>query len=232
MIDVHPAPHAALSLREFLTHIATIVIGIIIAIGLEQAVETIHHRHQAERLEAALHEESLTNRRLVQYDIDSVNQVRRNIRLNMTNLDRDGKTFVPIPPPHDTFLPFINTAWIAARSNGLITLLPNDIAASYWRVNFLADAMSGSISSLADARKKVNSLLYLHASPSQLSAEERTDLLRAYSDEDQEIGNLNYILTGFNFMNEDALAGHVPSIGEVAAESQRAQRSEAQPPRP
>jgi len=232
MIDVHPAPHAALSPREFLIHIATIVIGIIIAIGLEQAVETIHHRHQGERLEAALRQEALTNRRLIAYDTDSVNEVRRNIRLNMANLDRDGKAFVPVPPPHDTFLPFINTAWIAARSNGIISMLPNDVAASYWRVNFLAEAMSGSISSLADARKKVNSLLYLHSSPSQLTPEERTALLHAYSEEDQEIGNLNYILTGFNFMNEDALAGHIPSIAEVAAESQRAQQTEAQPPQP
>jgi len=232
MIDVHPAPEAAHSVRAFLIHIATIVIGIIIAIGLEQAVETIHHRHQGERIEDALRDEALTNRRLIRYDIDSVNAVRRNIRLNMTNLDRDGKAFVPVPPPHDTFLPFINTAWIAARNNGLITLLPNQVAASYWRVNFLADAMSGSITSLADARKKVNSLLYLHASPSQLTPEERTALLHAYSDEDQEIGNLNYILTGFDFMNEAALSGHIPSIAEVAAESQRAQQTEAQPPQP
>lgn len=232
MIDVHPAPHAAHSLRDFVTHIATIVLGIIIAIGLEQAVETIHHRHQGERIAAALREEGVTNRRLVQYDIDSVNEVRHNIRLNMANLDRDGKAFVPVAPPHDTFLPFINTAWIAARSNDLITLLPDQVAASYWRVNFLADAMSASIASLADARKKVNSLLYLHANPSQLTPDERAALLRAYSEEDQEIGNLNYILTGFDFMNEAALAGHIPSIAEVAAESQHAQQTEAQPPQP
>jgi hypothetical protein len=232
MIDVHPAPHAALSPREFLVHIATIVIGIIIAIGLEQAVETIHHRHQGEQIQAALRDEALTNRRLVKYDYDSVDQVRRNIRLNMANLDRNSKVFVPIPPPHDTFLPFITTAWIAARGNGLITLLPDQVAASYWRVNSLADAMAAAIASLGDARQKVNSLIHLHSSPSQLTPQERSDLLRAYSEEDQEVGNLNYILIGFDFMNEAALAGHIPSIAEVAAESQRAQKSEGQPPQP
>jgi hypothetical protein len=232
MIDVHPTHHGPFTRRDFFTHLFIIVLGILIAIGLEQAVELIHHRHQSEYLEAELHQESLTNRRLVQYDIDSVNAVRRNIRLNMANLDLNSKTFVPIPPPHDTFLPFINTAWIAARSSGQITLLPTQVSGNYWRVNVLADAMSASIASLADARKKVNSLLYLHASPSQLTPDERSALLRAYSEEDQEIGNLNYILTGFNFMNDDALAGHIPSIAEVAAESQRAQQTEAQPPQP
>ena len=227
MIDVHPAPHAAHSWREFLTHIATIVLGIIIAIGLEQIVELVHHHGERVRLEAALRNESLLNRRLVAFNTDSVAQVRRNIRLNMTNLDRDGKNFVPVPPPHDTFLPFINSAWITARKNDVAELLPSEIAESYWKVNFMTDATAAEISSLADARKKVNSLLYLHSSPSELTPEERSELLHAYSEEDQEIGNFNYILMGFNFMNEAALAGHPPTVEEMAAESRQAQQSEA-----
>lgn len=232
MIDIQPSPHAAKSWREFLIHIVTIVIGLLIALGLEQTVARVHRRHEAQEFETYLREESLTNRRLVQYDWDSVNQVRRNIRRNMANLDREGKDFVPIPPPHDTFLPFIDTAWIAARNSGLIPLLPDQLAAGYWRVNVITDSMTGAIASLADARKKVNSLLYLHASPSQLTPEERTDLLRAYSEEDQEIGNLTYILIGFNYMNEAALSGHIPSIGEITALSERAQQFEGKPPQP
>ena len=151
---------------------------------------------------------------------------------NMANLERDGKSFVPVPPTHDTFLPFINTAWTAARNSDLLGLLPNQLSESYWKVNVLTDATAAEIASLADARKKVNSLLYLHSSPSQLTSEERSDLLRAYSEEDQEIGNLNYILMGFDFMNEAALSGHAPTIAEMAAESRHAQQTEAQPPHP
>src|SRR3984885_3082276 len=43
MLDVHPAHHAASTWREFFIHIATIVLGLLIAIGLEQTVEYIHH---------------------------------------------------------------------------------------------------------------------------------------------------------------------------------------------
>lgn len=232
MIDVHPAPHAAHSWREFFVHIATIAIGLLLALGLEQTVELVHRHHQRDRLEDALRSESFLNRRLVAYNTDSVNQVRRNIRLNMTTLERDGKNFVPVAPTHDTFLPFINTAWTAARNSDLLGLLPNQTSESYWKVNVLTEATSAEIASLADARKKVNSLLYLHASPSQLTAEEREDLLRAYSEEDQEIGNLNYILMGYNFMNEAALGNHVPTIDEMAAESRNAQQHEAQPEKP
>ncbi|HEY4009684.1 MAG TPA: hypothetical protein VGM11_05995 [Acidobacteriaceae bacterium] len=230
MIDIHPPQHAAITRREFFIHLATVVLGILIAIGLEQTVELIHHRHQREQIEESLHNESLLNRHIVAYDSDSVNQVRRNIRLNMANLDRNGNAFIPIPPPHDTFLNFINAAWIAARGTGTLTLLPDRLDENYWKVNVLADEMTASIASLAVARKKVNSLVYLHSSPSQLTPEERAALLHAYSDEDQELGNLNYILIGYDFMNEAALADRVPTIAEMAVESKRAQQTEGQPP--
>ena len=54
MLDVHPPHHAANTWRDFLIHIATIVIGLLIAVGLEQTVEAIHHRHQRHQLVESL----------------------------------------------------------------------------------------------------------------------------------------------------------------------------------
>lgn len=232
MIDVHPAPHPAHSLREFLIHIATIAVGLLLALALEQTVEHFHRVHQRHRLEETLHEESLLNRRIVSYNRDSIDQVRRNIRLNMASLDRDGKNFVPVPPTHDTFLPFIDTAWVVARSNGGLALLPDQLAESYWKVQFLSDAAANSIQTLADSRKKVNSLVYLHDKPSDLTTDERAALLHAYSEEDQELGNLNYIVLGYGYMNEAVLAGRVPTIDDLTKESRDAQKTEAQPAHP
>ncbi len=232
MIDVHPAPHAAHSWRDFFIHIATIAIGLLLALGLEQTVEHFHRLHQRHGLEETLHSESLLNRRIVAYDLDSVEQVRRSIRANMTNLDRDGKAFTPVPPTHDTFLPFIDTAWVVARGNGNLALLPDELAESYWKVDVLAQDAANSIQSLANARKKVNSLLYLHAKPSDLTPEERAALLRAYSEEDQELGNLNYILLAYRFMNEAVLTGRIPTVDDLARQSRDAQKTEGQPPHP
>lgn len=44
MLDVHPAHHPANSWKEFFIHIATIVLGLLIAVGLEQTVEYFRHR--------------------------------------------------------------------------------------------------------------------------------------------------------------------------------------------
>jgi hypothetical protein len=46
MLDVH-APHESIhAWKGFFIHIATIVIGLLIAISLEQTVEFFHHREQ------------------------------------------------------------------------------------------------------------------------------------------------------------------------------------------
>src|SRR5579862_2484918 len=48
MLDVH-APHETIrTWKNFLTHIAAIVVGLIIAVSLEQTVEFFHHHHQRE----------------------------------------------------------------------------------------------------------------------------------------------------------------------------------------
>jgi hypothetical protein len=62
MLDVHPAHHAASTWRDFLIHIATIVLGLLIAIGLEQSVEAIHRDHQVREARAMLREELDRNR--------------------------------------------------------------------------------------------------------------------------------------------------------------------------
>ena len=63
MLDVHPSHHAASSLKEFLIHIATIVIGLLIAVGLEQVVEFGHHRRELAQVRRELNDEREANRK-------------------------------------------------------------------------------------------------------------------------------------------------------------------------
>ena len=62
MLDVHPAQHAASSWKEFFIHIATIVIGLLIAVGLEQAVESFHHRREVSAVREELQGEREANK--------------------------------------------------------------------------------------------------------------------------------------------------------------------------
>lgn len=59
MHDIH-APHESIqSWRQFLVHMTTITLGLLIAVGLEQSVEAIHRHHEAVILRDALNVESV-----------------------------------------------------------------------------------------------------------------------------------------------------------------------------
>jgi hypothetical protein len=59
MLEVH-APHQTVhTWKDFVVHIATIVVGLVIAVGLEQSVEAVHHRHERSELREKLHRESV-----------------------------------------------------------------------------------------------------------------------------------------------------------------------------
>lgn len=50
MLDVHAPEHRIGGARDFFVHLATITVGLLIALALENAAEAWHHRHQ--RIEA------------------------------------------------------------------------------------------------------------------------------------------------------------------------------------
>jgi hypothetical protein len=152
----------------------------------------------------------------------------------MTQLDQvhssNGKEhFVPTPPSHDTFLPVVDSAWLTLRGNGLMSLVTPQVANNYWKIDFLGNDINENLESVGVARRKVNSFLYLHRTTEELTAEERHDLLLAYSDEDQALGNLNYLLIGFDYLNQATIEGRTPSIADLAAESVKAQQHEGPP---
>lgn len=65
MLDVHPPEHGIHGIRDFFIHLLTITAGLLIALGLEAAVEASHHRHQREEAEATIRQELTDNRKEV-----------------------------------------------------------------------------------------------------------------------------------------------------------------------
>jgi hypothetical protein len=61
MLDVHPSHESIRTWRDFFIHIATIVVGLLIAIGLEQTVEYFHHNHQVAAVRDSLNVERRFN---------------------------------------------------------------------------------------------------------------------------------------------------------------------------
>ena len=63
MLEVHAPQNDVHNWKSFFIHIATIVIGLLIAVGLEQTMEWIHWREKVAEARESIHEETANNGR-------------------------------------------------------------------------------------------------------------------------------------------------------------------------
>ena len=136
MIDIHPPHEAAHTWKDFFIHIATIVVGLIIAVGLEQTIELIHHHHQITETREALHHERLENYARLQHYVKLFHQASASQQADMAIL-----ISLQHPSPNPTLAAnhlhwainrnqFETSAWQTAQSSGVLTLMPpNEVLA-------------------------------------------------------------------------------------------------------
>src|SRR5580704_13663222 len=87
MLEVH-APHEKIhGFKDFLVHLLTITIGLLIALSLEGCVEWRHHRHLVHVAEAGLHDE-------IRQNAQSVGLLRQQIKDENKRLDEDLTTLI------------------------------------------------------------------------------------------------------------------------------------------
>jgi hypothetical protein len=103
-MDIHK-PKAAHSWREFLVEIGTIICGILIALGLEQAVEAFHWRHEVEQQREALRREARANLGAVAYRVSEtaclegrLNEMEALFGDQVRHVQQHGKLRAPHPP--------------------------------------------------------------------------------------------------------------------------------------
>jgi len=125
MLDVHPPHHATHTWKDFFIHIATIVVGLLIAVGLEQTVELIHHAHQRRELREALRSTTEINDAWAKDDVQRVDGRRHWALEQLTAIEKAGPSG-PLTlrrlPLMELYVP--NTGvWLAARQNGQAALL-------------------------------------------------------------------------------------------------------------
>jgi hypothetical protein len=151
MLDVHPPHQAAHTWRDFFIHIATICIGLLIAIGLEQCVEALHHHHQREDLERQMHVESEQNLDLVGAQIRFAAQRRDYLNACVHAFQAatpsNGQLAVTLPFNNVSFparsqgllISPSRGTWTIAQAAGTVALLPPEKAKVYARLDLTAD---------------------------------------------------------------------------------------------
>ena len=155
MLDVHPAHHAASTWRDFFIHIATIVLGLLIAVGVEQTVEWMHHRHQLHQLEADLHSEGIRNLRITLGNIHG-SELRRQSDADqyaeLLQAARGHRAPAAYPSQPVDYTKPAYAAWTVALQSGTLGLLPREDALSYAR-------LYGVVQYAVDQVKAINTAL-------------------------------------------------------------------------
>lgn len=145
MREAHPLHEPPLTWGSFFAHIATIVVGLFIAVAIEQTVEFFHHRHQRADLERQMNA-------VFQDDLQSDKRSLHELRvgrdyfsdllaaINARLEKRPDKPPTPDSKRLGGFTIFPNLApFEVAKLNGVAALLPTERLRIYNRIAFALD---------------------------------------------------------------------------------------------
>ncbi len=135
MLDVHPPHEPVHGIRDFILHLTTITIGLLIALSLEGLVEWQHHRHLVHEAEAGLHTEIQNNSKGMQANLDDLHKQQANLAHDVVVLKYVIKAHKM--PEHDSMevtfhiQTFEAISWKTAQNTGALAYMPYDRALEY-----------------------------------------------------------------------------------------------------
>ncbi len=148
MLDVHPPHESMHGWRDFLFHLLTITIGLLIALSLEGIVEWQHRRHLVHDAEASLHAE-------IEGNAQNIDGVLADLHKRQDALKHDVSVLNYIAAngkyPEDkrmsvdfSIVGFRSVRWKTAQSTGALAYMPYDLAQDYSGIYAQQDLLTGA----------------------------------------------------------------------------------------
>jgi hypothetical protein len=212
MLDVHK-PHGTVhTWKDFFIHLGTIAIGLLIAIGLEQSVEALHHRRQAREMAFKLHQESTDNLEVIAYDLKGCDQQLSAIAANVESLKLLGirhsdTNWSPVTLAPIRFFVPVETAWLMMRDGALLPLVPDLLAENYWKLDATETALASTRAGLASSRVRLNAAIDVYGNAGSLTPQDIGVLRVAYSDYAENVQAFRNSLVNYDVLSRRVLAG-------------------------
>jgi hypothetical protein len=199
-LDVDP-PHAPIrSWKDFTLHLLTITVGLLIALALEAAVQSLHHRHMVKEARANLRREVVENQKLYTQNLRHVQTELVQLEQNIEQLRelRAGKT----PEHFDlqwnfSWNGFVESAWMSARDIGALGYMQPEVVEEYSGLyrqqTFVNDA---GVSIFFDQAKAAAPLLTAkdHQNPKELSSGDIQAMLLSAAELEGRVKTLQAIM--------------------------------------
>lgn len=203
MLEVH-APHSpAHGWRDFITHIAAIAIGLLLALALEKTVEFMHQHHQLAQARRELSAELQDNFAAWQKNQAEVVRIQANLARDL-ELIQGLRTHTVSNGRFDysgSFNSTLDGAWQATRQNGALDLMPHEELMNYaWfhqLLGFVMDALHGF-----EPTMKIAGAIAASAAPEKMSAHDLDELASRTMEAQGRLENYKMFLgfegSGFN----------------------------------
>ena len=202
-MDIHK-PKPWRGWREFMKEIGTIVIGVLIAIGAEQAMEALHHRAQARDMAEKLRTESEENNPVVAYDVQSLQAALASTDAVLAALTK-GAGAAPTLQRPDLYRP-ADAAWIAIRDSALMPIMPKLLIDNAWKVDATNDYVDGKMGEIRQAADRAEAALAVRQSTPDDAELGRTARLRLAELRVDEAGLIG-AMREFQQINDQMLRG-------------------------
>jgi len=150
-MEVHPPDRPIMTWKQFLVHMSTICLGLLIALGLDQTAEYLHHRHQGHQFEEDMRMEAERNLELIAVDHKALhNQAGyyQSCRMALAAARPEGgKWRVELPsPPGPVSLMVFNSpsvaVWTIGKESQLVPFISASRARLFDRLTYQSDLLT------------------------------------------------------------------------------------------
>jgi hypothetical protein len=216
-LDVHPPHQSMHTWRDFLLHLITITIGLLIALSLEATVEWFHHRHLVHVARLSIRREMQENRQLLAADLTSIQQ-------DQTRIENDIKQLVALRGGaklehaaleyHLGWSGFSDSAWRTAQSTGALNFMDYQSAQALTSVYVQQRIVSDRGLTIFDDQTRAIAPVFFTGEPNLMSKDEIQIVLLRSADVFLELKGLEQLLKEL----DEQFAGELQN--DAAGESQ------------
>jgi hypothetical protein len=164
VIDIHPPHETAHSWRDILIHLATITVGLFIALSLEGCVEWQHHRHLVREARENIRTEMQDNRKELHDALNQIHKEQTQVKADIEALKTLRKDF----NAHglSVTLTFGNSAlqdasWNTARETGALAYMSYPEVKKYAEIYRLQGLFADQTARVTSAYTNSFSVLYI-----------------------------------------------------------------------
>ena len=209
-MEVSPPHQPIHSWKDFLLHLLTITIGLFIALTLEAAVESMHHRHLVREARQSLRRETVDNHKLyannvlklqlnrsqLSHDIEQLRELRDGRKLDSANLSWGWD-----------WNSYRDAAWKTARESGAVSYMDSDSISTYSTVYSQQDYVNATAVAILNEESRVGASLEVARDAAKLNSTEIETLLVRSAEIDLSFATLQSTMKALDDNYAEALKG-------------------------